>query len=128
MSGKTFSDLKVDNFEAIVKNLDPPDNIALGKVLRDVLSVGDWDTLFKDHCNHSASFWSQSNYCPSRRDVELVHILGMRPSSIMSKIYQNILINTYASIKEIMAIIFKLNLNLSKLPLSLPRPPTSRGS
>ena len=65
MSGKTFSDLKVDNFEAIVKNLDPPDNIALGKVLRDVLSVG-----VKDHCNHSASFWSRVNYCPSKRDVE----------------------------------------------------------
>ena len=87
MSGKTFSDLKVDNFEAIVKNLDPPDNIALGKVLRDVLSVGDWDTLFKDHCNHSASFWSRVNYCPSKRDVELVHILGMRPSSMMIEIY-----------------------------------------
>ena len=128
MPGKTFLDLKVDNFEVIVKNLDPPDIIALGKVLRGVLSIGDWDTLFKDHCNHSASFWSQLNYCPSRRDVELVHILGMRPSSIMSKIYQNILINTYASIKEIMAIIFKLNLNLSKLPLLLPWPPTSRGS
>ena len=119
-------DLKVDNFEVIVQNLDPPDIIALGKVLRGVLSIGDWETLFKDHFNHSASFWSQLNYCPSRRDVELVHILGMRPSSIMSKIYQNILINTYASIKEIMAIIFKLNLNLSKLPRLLPRPPTSR--
>ena len=30
MPGKTFSDLKVDNFEAIVKNLDPLDIIALG--------------------------------------------------------------------------------------------------
>ena len=82
MSGKTFSDLKVDNFEAIVKKLDPPDNIALGKVLRDVLSVG-----VKDHCNRSASFWSRVNYCPSKRDVELVHILGMRPSSMMIEIY-----------------------------------------
>ena len=81
--GKTFSDLKVDNFEAIVKNLDPPDIIALGKVLRDVLTVGDWDTLFKDHCKHSASFWSRVNYCPSRRDVELVHILGMREAIII---------------------------------------------
>ena len=87
MSGKTFSDLKVDNFEASVTKLDPPDNIALGKVLRDVLSVGDWDTLFKDHCIHSASFWSRLNYCPSKRDVELVHILGMRPSSMMIEIY-----------------------------------------
>ena len=107
MPGKTFLDLKVDNFEVIVKKLDPPDIIALGKVLRGVLSIGDWDTLFRDHFNHSASFWYQSqrrfwsqlNYCPSRRDVEVVHILGMRPSSIMSKIYQNILINTNASIK-----------------------------
>ena len=83
MPGKTFSDLKVDNFEAIVKNLDPPDIIVLGKVLRDVLTVGDWDTLFKDHYKHSASFWSRVNYCPSRRDVELVHILGMREAIII---------------------------------------------
>ena len=92
MPGKTFLDLKVDNFEMIVQNLDPPDIIALGKVLRGVLSTGDWDTLFWNHFNYSASFWSRhdsarASYCPSRRDVEVVHILGMRPSSIMIKIY-----------------------------------------